>query len=121
MNADHCVHSVQCNGWSSGGVVGSAPAPLVGTVAAGATVTFNWTEWPDSHKGPIITYLARAPSDVTKWNPGSSAVWFKIDQSGKDASGKWAAAEKLVTNKGLYSVKIPANLKAGQYIIRHEM
>ena len=68
--------SVQCNGWSSGGVVGSAPAPLVGTVAAGATVTFNWTEWPVSHKGPIITYLARAPSDVdvTQWEPETRQV-----------------------------------------------
>lgn len=79
---------VQCNGWSAGGVIGSAPAPLVGTVAAGATVTLNWTAWPDSHKGrkfdvldlekllidvvALITYMARAPSNITSWNPGTS-------------------------------------------------
>lgn len=112
---------VQCNGWSAGGVVGSAPAPIYGTVAAGATVNFNWTEWPESHAGPMLTYMARAPSDITKWNPGKDAVWFKIDQSGKDSSGRWAAADKLVANKGIYSIKIPAKLKPGQYIIRHEI
>ncbi|KAJ2911966.1 hypothetical protein MD484_g8449, partial [Candolleomyces efflorescens] len=118
---DLSLIDVQCNGWSAGGVVGSAPAPLVATVAAGATVKFNWTEWPDSHRGPVITYMARAPSDVTKWNPGNSAVWFKIDQSGKDASGKWAAADTLVVNKGIYTTRIPPNLRPGQYIIRHEI
>ncbi|KAJ2923385.1 hypothetical protein H1R20_g13707, partial [Candolleomyces eurysporus] len=118
---DLSLIDVQCNGWSAGGVVGSAPAPLVATVAAGATVKFNWTEWPDSHKGPIITYMARAPSDITKWNPGNSAVWFKIDHSGKDASGRWAAAETLVANKGIYTTRIPPKLRPGQYIIRHEI
>jgi hypothetical protein len=48
---DLSLIDVQCNGWSEGGVVGSAPAPLVASVAPGATVTFNWTTWPDSHKG----------------------------------------------------------------------
>lgn len=66
--------SVQCNGWSAGGAqyVGSAPAPIYGTVAAGSQVKLNWTLWPDSHKGPMITYMARAPSDITKWMPGTS-------------------------------------------------
>ena len=27
-------------------------------VAAGQTVTFYWSTWPDSHKGPIINYIA---------------------------------------------------------------
>jgi len=112
---------VQCNGYTAGGVAGSAPAPLVGTIAAGGTVTFNWTTWPDSHKGPIITYLARAPSDITQWSPGTSAVWFKIAQDGKDSSGKWAAAEKLLASNGLYSVRIPPKLSPGQYLIRHEI
>lgn len=47
----------------------------------------NWTTWPDSHVGPVITYMARAPSDVTSWNPGTEydlldgvtldRYWFK--------------------------------------------
>ncbi|KAG8807490.1 Esterase/lipase/thioesterase [Serendipita sp. 399] len=111
---------VQCNGYSDGGAAGSAPAPLVATAAPGSTVTFNWTTWPDSHVGPIITYMAKAPSDITKWNPGSSAVWFKIHHAGKSSSGEWAAVT-LIKNKGLWSVTIPSGLKPGQYLIRHEI
>lgn len=39
----------------------SLPAALTVPVAAGETVGFKWTAWPDSHKGPVITYLARVP------------------------------------------------------------
>ncbi|KAJ3574983.1 hypothetical protein NP233_g1403 [Leucocoprinus birnbaumii] len=120
---DLSLIDVQCNGWTAGGAqyAGSAPAPLVGTVAAGSQVKLNWTLWPDSHEGPMITYMARAPSDITKWNPGTSAVWFKVHQVGKDSSGKWAAADILNANNGIYTFTIPKNLKAGQYIIRHEI
>ncbi|KAG8822693.1 Esterase/lipase/thioesterase [Serendipita sp. 401] len=117
---DLSLIDVQCNGYSGGGVVGSAPAPLVASAAPGSTVTFNWTTWPDSHVGPLITYMAKAPSDITKWNPGTSAVWFKINHSGKSSSGEWAATT-LIKNKGIYSVTIPSGLKPGQYLIRHEI
>jgi len=43
------IYSIQCNGYSDGGVIGSAPAPIYGTVAAGQQVNLNWTAWPDSH------------------------------------------------------------------------
>ncbi|PVF94305.1 glycoside hydrolase [Serendipita vermifera] len=119
---DLSLIDVQCNGWSEGGVVGSAPAPLVAPVAPGATVTFNWTTWPDSHKGPLITYMAKAPTgtNITTWSPGTSAVWFKIAESGKSSSGVWAS-DTLIANNGIYSVKIPTGLAPGQYIIRHEI
>jgi len=111
---------VQCNGWSAGGQAGSAPAPVFATVAAGATVSLNWTTWPsDSHKGPLITYMAKAPSDITKWSPGSSAVWFKVHQDGY-SNGLWAS-DRLLSNKGIYTFTIPKSLQAGQYLIRHEI
>ncbi|CCO34976.1 hypothetical protein BN14_11597 [Rhizoctonia solani AG-1 IB] len=62
---------VQCNGWSSGGAAGSAPAAKLAVAAAGTQVALNWTTWPESHVGPVITYMARAPSDITKWSPGN--------------------------------------------------
>lgn len=49
-----------------------------------------------------------------------SAVWFKIDEAGLD-NGKWAATDVLLGNKGIWTVTIPASLKAGQYLIRHEI
>ncbi|KAF8745666.1 Glycoside hydrolase, partial [Rhizoctonia solani] len=117
---DVSLIDVQCNGWSAGGVVGSAPAAAVATAAAGTTISFKWTEWPDSHVGPVITYMARAPSDITKWNPGTSAVWFKVAEQGL-VNGKWAATDILKANNWVYSFKIPASLAPGQYIVRHEL
>jgi len=118
---DLSLIDVQCNGYTAGGVVGSAPAPIYATVAVGSQLALNWTTWPDSHVGPMITYLARAPSDITKWSPGTSAVWFKVAQSGKTSDGKWAATDLLTASKSIYTFTIPPKLKAGQYIVRHEI
>ncbi|KIJ31458.1 lytic polysaccharide monooxygenase [Sphaerobolus stellatus SS14] len=118
---DVTLIDLQCNGYTAGGVVGSAPAPIYGTVAAGSQVNLNWTAWPESHVGPMITYMARAPSDITKWSPGTSAVWFKVAQTGKTASGQWASTDLLSAANSIYSFTVPAKLKAGQYIIRHEI
>ncbi|KAF8064361.1 glycoside hydrolase family 61 protein [Lyophyllum atratum] len=117
---DLSLIDVQCNEWSEGGVVGSAPAPIYATVAAGSKLALNWTTWPSSHVGPMITYMARAPSDITKWNPGTSAVWFKVAESGL-SNGKWAATDLLTVSNSIYTFTIPPKLKAGQYIIRHEI
>ncbi|KDQ18181.1 glycoside hydrolase family 61 protein [Botryobasidium botryosum FD-172 SS1] len=139
---DLSLIDVQCNGYTAGGQAGSAPAATFGTVAAGATVSFNWTTWPsETHKArvrlssrflppfglsngrtcvsPLITYMAKAPSDITKWSPGTSAVWFKVHQDGF-SNGLWAS-DRLLTNKGIYSFTIPKTLQAGQYLIRHEI
>ncbi|KAI0371174.1 glycoside hydrolase family 61 protein [Pilatotrama ljubarskyi] len=118
---DLSLIDIQCNGYTEGGVIGSSPAPIFATVAAGSQVHLNWTTWPDSHVGPIITYLARAPTDITKWQPSDAAVWFKIDESGKTADGKWAATDLLTATDSIYTFTIPPKLKAGQYIIRHEI
>lgn len=85
----------------------------------------------------MITYMAKAPSDITAWLPGteyvppictfihahifSSAVWFKVAEAGKDASGLWAATDILTENNSIYTFTVPASLAAGQYIVRHEM
>ncbi|KAF7289755.1 Lytic polysaccharide monooxygenase [Mycena indigotica] len=98
-------------------------APIFATVAAGTTLGLNWTTWPDSHVGPMITYMAAVPSgtNITSWQPGTSAVWFKVAEAGKNSAGQWAATTVLTQNKSIYSFTIPAKLKPGQYIIRHEI
>ncbi len=66
---------LQCGGISSEGVVGSEPAPLHASVDAGSAVTLRWTAWPDSHMGPILTYMARCPDEgCDKWQPGEECV-----------------------------------------------
>ncbi|TFK25765.1 glycoside hydrolase [Coprinopsis marcescibilis] len=117
---DPSLIDVQCNGYAAAGWK-TAPSSIVGKIKAGDTIKFHWTDWADSHKGPIITYMARAPSDITKWEPGTAPVWFKIDHSGKSADGKWAATDKLYETNHIYTVRIPPKLQAGQYLIRHEI
>lgn len=45
---------LQCGGWQNSG---SAPAPLTATVAAGSTISLQWTIWPDSvsTQSPFLT------------------------------------------------------------------
>jgi len=63
---------LQCGGISSEGVVGSEPAPLHAPVRAGDVVNLRWTHWPDSHMGPVITYMARCPDGGCHgWLPGN--------------------------------------------------
>lgn len=58
---------IQCGGNSEGlggGEVykGSVPAPKVAPAEAGTNVTLRWNKlWPDTHYGPIITYMAKCP------------------------------------------------------------
>ncbi|KAJ2929046.1 hypothetical protein H1R20_g8046, partial [Candolleomyces eurysporus] len=111
---------IQCHGRSGGG---SAPASLVGTIASGDTVSFNWTQWPNGHTGPVLTYMARVPDeeDVRDWAPEKEKVWFKIDHAGKYEDGTWASDSLALPKLKPWTVRIPPNLKAGQYLIRHEI
>ncbi|GKT89039.1 cellulose-growth-specific protein [Colletotrichum tofieldiae] len=101
---------LQCGGYTAGGVEGSKPAKLVAKAAAGEEVTLNWTLWPESHIGPTITYMAKCPSDdCTTWQPGTDAVWFKIQEEGREGTtNNWGATPLM---------------KAGNsgYLVRHEI
>ncbi|WYZ41238.1 hypothetical protein EsH8_V_000133 [Colletotrichum jinshuiense] len=113
---------VQCGGYTAGGISGSQPAPLHAPAAAGSTVTLRWTLWPDSHVGPVITYMARCPdTGCNAWQPGTSAVWFKVKEGGRTGtSNVWADTPLMVPNSG-YQYTIPSCLKPGYYLVRHEI
>ncbi|KAK6333632.1 hypothetical protein TWF730_003817 [Orbilia blumenaviensis] len=98
---------------------GSKPAKLVAPAPAGSDVTFFWTEWPESHKGPVITYLADCGGDCTT-AIGSQLDWFKIDEAGLLADGTWAA-EAVIKNNNSYTLTLPSKIKNGQYLMRHEI
>lgn len=62
---------LQCGGHTAEGQIGTEPAPLHAPATAGSTVNLRWTLWPDSHMGPIMTYMARCPDEgCDKWLPG---------------------------------------------------
>ena len=49
---DLSLIDVQCNGYTGGSPpFVTKPAPISQSVAAGGSVTLEWTQWPDSHKG----------------------------------------------------------------------
>lgn len=38
------------------------------SIVAGSKIDLHWTTWPDSHHGPIFTYLAACNGDCIKVN-----------------------------------------------------
>ncbi|KAJ4288246.1 glycoside hydrolase 61 [Collariella sp. IMI 366227] len=91
------------------------------TVAAGDKISIVWDPvWPESHIGPVIDYLAACNGDCETTSK-ESLQWFKIDGAGYDATtGLWAA-DALRANGNSWLVQIPATLKAGNYVLRHEI
>lgn len=67
-------------------------------VTAGESIDLQWNTWPESHHGPVITYLAAVDgefADVTK----ADLQWFKIDagglNDGSTAPGDWASDDLI--------------------------
>lgn len=95
---------------------------LYANVAAGSSLTFYWNTWPESHHGPIINYIAPCNGDCTTLTP-SSLRWSKISQTGlvtPGGIGTWAT-DNLIKTNFTATTTIPRNLKAGNYVIRHEI
>jgi hypothetical protein len=90
---DLSLIDTQCNGYTAGGQAGSEPAALHAPAKAGSTVQLYWTLWPESHVGPIITYMAKCPdAGCQNYEPGTDAVWFKVQEAGRQGtSTTWAS------------------------------
>lgn len=95
------------------------PAKLTATVSAGSDLTFHWTVWPDSHKGPVMTYLADCGGDCSNVQDPSSLSYFKIDHAGLE-NGVWVS-DKIIANNNSWTVKIPSDIAPGNYLVRHEL
>ena len=100
---------------------GSAVAKTI-DAKPGSTIILEWHHDTDaasddtiaaSHQGPILTYLAPASSN------GAGNVWVKIAEDGY-SGGKWAV-DKLIAAKGQHTIKLPANLANGEYLLRDEI
>jgi len=103
---------------------------------AGLTAYHPWVH----AMGPIFDYIASCNGDCSSFN-AADADWVKLAQSGLDNSagisndlrnrmaakpepyygnGQWALA-KLIQDYSTWKVKIPVQLKAGQYLVRNEL
>lgn len=120
---DISLIDIQCNGYTAGGVKGSQPAALHAEAEAGSTVNLRWTLWPDSHVGPVLTYMARCPDEgCDAWEPASEKVWFKVQEAGREGtSNNWAATSLMKADNEGIDYTIPSCLKPGYYLVRHEI
>lgn len=98
-------------------------AALSATVTAGSTIDIQWTPWPESHHGPLITYLAACNGDCSTVDK-TKLEFFKIEEvgliDGSNLPGVWAS-DDLIAAGELWSVRIPATIAAGNYVMRHEI
>jgi hypothetical protein len=113
---------LQCGGYSAGGIIGSSPAALHAQVSAGSDVELFWTLWPDSHVGPSITYMAKCPeSGCNSWQPGTSPVWFKVQETGRSGTSSTWGSTPLMKAGGKVTYTVPKCIPSGNYLVRHEL
>jgi cellulase len=94
-------------------------AKLTAPIAAGKDVTFFWTTWPESHRGPVMTYMANCNGDCSAADP-TALSFFKINDAGLNSDGTWAS-DDLIANNNTWTVTIPSDIAAGNYLLRHEI
>ncbi|KAI0128232.1 lytic polysaccharide monooxygenase [Hypoxylon sp. NC0597] len=101
-------------------------AALSAPVAAGEDVSITWNQWPDSHKGPVIDYLADCGGNCSSVDK-TTLKWFKIAErgqlelgAGSGATGKFAD-DLIIENSLTWKVTIPSSIKPGNYVLRHEI
>lgn len=111
------------------------PAPAHLPVSPGDRIHLQWNGWPQSHVGPILTYLARCPdssptgcSNVDK----TTLKFFPIDTSdpvllrptdfpnGVGPFENWIT-DTLIHSNNSWRIDIPKRLPPGAYVLRHEL
>ncbi|KAJ5950385.1 Glycoside hydrolase family 61 [Penicillium vulpinum] len=101
----------------------ATPGAISAEIKAGGSIELQWTEWPESHHGPVITYMANCNGDCSKVDK-ATLEFFKIDEAGliDDSSvpGKWASDDLIASNNS-YTVTIPSAIASGNYVLRHEI
>lgn len=102
---------------------GATASANAAPVAAGGSVTLNWNTWPESHKGPVIDYIAKCDPDCASADKASLA-FAKIAEAGvvdgAEAPGTWAT-DDLMADGNSWTVTIPESLAPGNYVLRHEI
>lgn len=93
-------------------------------VKAGDSVYIQWDTWPESHKGPVLDYLASCGDAGCETVDKTALKFFKIDEvglvDGSTAPGTYGD-DQLMKNGNGWLVEIPAAVKPGFYVLRHEM
>jgi cellulase len=95
------------------------PAGLIAPARAGSNITVFWSPWVESHRGPLTNYLAPYSGDLAKVDL-NSLKFFKVAEEGLGADGVWST-DRMLKNNGTWTTVIPADIKPGTYVLRHEL
>lgn len=112
---------------------GAEASSNYGKIQAGGTASFFWTSddkvinpngWAESHRGPVITYIAPCNGDCASVDK-TQLKWTKIAEAGvvsgpANTEGVWAT-DKLRENGGVNSATIPFSIAPGKYVLRNEL
>jgi len=100
----------------------TAGAPMTVPAAAGSMMTIAWTDgtahWPHN-TGPLMNYMAACTNNDCSTFDGTKGKWFKVQQDGRESNGDWLQVEFY--NGKTVNATIPANIKPGLYLWRHEI
>ncbi|KAH6633802.1 glycoside hydrolase [Boeremia exigua] len=101
---------------------GNIPSKATVPVNAGDKVKLIWDQWGSSHSGPVMNYLASCGSSCATFKGDTGTPWVKFDQMAYDTtkSPPWGS-DFLATQGASWTVTIPASLKPGEYLLRHEI
>ncbi|KAI0168896.1 glycoside hydrolase family 61 protein [Hypoxylon sp. FL1284] len=92
-------------------------------VSAGDVVHIQWNGWPQSHKGPVMDYLASCGASCETVDK-NALRFFKINQvglvDGSEAPGLWGS-DQLIANNNSWVVEIPRTIQPGFYVLRTEI
>lgn len=104
------------------------PARAYIPIRAGENITAVYAYWVHT-VGPMIAWMAycdNADNDCTTFS-SETADWFKIGEKGllegSIETGEWfqKAFSMWDGSPSLWSEKVPVGLKAGRYLVRHEI
>ncbi|KAJ7818441.1 glycoside hydrolase [Mycena olivaceomarginata] len=94
--------------------------------APGDNIKIGWGGYPEDRGGewihdvgPMLAYLAACDTSCSTFKATQTTQWFKIAQQGTQSNGSWYQ-ERLYEGL-LAEVTLPANLKGGDYLLRHEV
>ncbi|KAH8734291.1 glycosyl hydrolase family 61-domain-containing protein [Ilyonectria robusta] len=96
------------------------PGATTASVKAGGTVDFNWSAWPESHVGPVLTYVAKCDGECSAADK-TTLKWVKIDEAGINLDTQVWAATDMIANNNTWTTTVPSTLAAGNYVFRHEI
>jgi len=79
-----------------------------------------WNPWYVSHKGPVLSYMARYEGPIENVNV-NKLNFFKISEKGLAPDNKTWAVDEMMANGNVTVTTIPHDLQPGTYILRHEL